>query len=69
MKKIEDRILEFIQNRHKHEESTSSRNIHIRFGIEIEEIEKILESLLQGNRISKFYDNQYQENRYISVRE
>ena len=66
MEKLGDKILEFIQNRDKKEESTASRNIHIRFGNEVEEIEQILTNLLQKNKISKFYDKQYQEYRYTA---
>ena len=61
----ENQILEYIQNRHKKNESTASRHIHIRFDIEIINAEKILETLSQKNKISKYYDNSYQEDRYI----
>jgi alpha-D-ribose 1-methylphosphonate 5-triphosphate diphosphatase PhnM len=61
---IENQILEFIQNRHRKDEATASRHIHIRFDIEIIEAEKILESLSQKNKISKYYDEDYQESRY-----
>jgi sugar-specific transcriptional regulator TrmB len=61
----ENLILEFIQNRHTKDESTASRHIHIRFDIEIIRIEKILEILAQKNKISKYYDISYQEDRYI----
>jgi alpha-D-ribose 1-methylphosphonate 5-triphosphate diphosphatase PhnM len=61
---VENQILEFIQNRHKKDEATASRHIHIRFDIEILEAEKILERLSQKNKISKFYDEDYQEDRY-----
>ena len=63
-KNVENQILEFIQNRYKKDEATASRHIHIRFDIEILEAEKILESLSQKNKISKYYDEDYQENRY-----
>ena len=63
-KNVEKQILEFIQNRHKKDEATASRHIHIRFDIEILEVEKILETLSQKNKISKYYDEDYQENRY-----
>ncbi len=43
----ENQILEFIQNRHKKDESTASRHIHIRFDIEMTQAEKILETLSQ----------------------
>jgi alpha-D-ribose 1-methylphosphonate 5-triphosphate diphosphatase PhnM len=62
--KVENQIMEFIQNRHKKDEATASRHIHIRFDIEIIEAEKILETLSQKNKISKYYDEDYQENRY-----
>jgi hypothetical protein len=62
---LEGRILEFVQNRHKNKESTGSRHIHIRFDIEISNAEKILETLTQKNNISKYYDNDYQEERYF----
>jgi len=61
----ENQILEFIQNRHKKDESTASRHIHIRFDIEIPDIEKILDILSQKNKISKYYDTSYQEDRYL----
>ena len=61
---LENQILEFVQNRHKKNESTASRHIHIRFDIEILDAEKFLESLTLKNRISKFYDEDYQEDRY-----
>ena len=61
----ENKILEFIQNRHKTEEATAARHIHIRFDIEITQAEKILEDLSQKNKISKYYDTSYQEDRYI----
>ena len=60
----ENQILEFVQNRHKKNESTASRHIHIRFDIEILDAEKFLESLTLKNKISKFYDEEYQEDRY-----
>ena len=61
----ENQILEFIQNRHKKDESTASRHIHIRFDIEIPDVEKILDILSQKNKISKYYDTSYQEDRYL----
>jgi alpha-D-ribose 1-methylphosphonate 5-triphosphate diphosphatase PhnM len=63
---IKNQILEFIQNRHKKGESTASRHIHIRFDIEIIDAERILETLSQKNKISKYYDTSYQEDRYTS---
>lgn len=62
---IENQILEFVQNRHKKQESTGSRHVHIRFDIEILQAEKILETLTLLNKISKYYDKDYQEDRYI----
>ena len=67
MDNLEKKILVFIQNRYKKGESTSSRNIHIRFGNEIDEIEIILEKLFEKNQISKYYDSQYQEERYLPI--
>ncbi|MDH3276892.1 MAG: hypothetical protein OEL77_00275 [Nitrosopumilus sp.] len=64
-KNIEDQILEFVQNRHDKNESTGPRQVHIRFDIEIIDAEEILETLAQKNKISKFYDMEYQEERYI----
>ena len=61
---LENQILEFVQNRHKNKNSTASRHIHIRFDIEILDAEKILESLTLKNKISKCYDEDYQEDRY-----
>ena len=61
----ENQILEFIQNRHKKGESTAPRHIHIRFDIEISDAEKILKVFAQKNKISKYYDDSYQEDRYI----
>ena len=61
---VENQILEFVQNRYKKEESTAARHIHIRFDIEIIQAEKILEILSQKNKISKYYDTSYQEDRY-----
>jgi hypothetical protein len=61
---LENQILEFVQNRHKKNESTASRHIHIRFDIGILDAEKFLESLTLKNKISKFYDEDYQEDRY-----
>lgn len=62
---IENQILEFVQNRHKKDESTGSRHIHIRFDIEILQADKILNTLTQKNKISKYYDRDYQEDRYV----
>ena len=64
---LEHQILEFIENRHKKGETTASRHIHIRFGLEIPEAEKILESLTEKTKISKYYDKDYQEDRFTPV--
>ena len=61
---LEEQVLEFVQNRHKKGESTASRHIHIRFDIEISWAEEILEKLATNGKISKSYDEEYQENRY-----
>ena len=61
---LEEQVLEFVQNRHKKGESTASRHIHIRFDIEIPEANEILEKLATKGKISKSYDEEYQENRY-----
>jgi len=61
---FESKIVELIQNRHRNKESSATRHIHIRFGNDFEEIEKILEKLLEKKQISKYYDVQYQEYRY-----
>jgi len=66
MNDLETQISEFIINRYKKGESTAPRHIHIRFGTEIDNIEKILEKLLNKDQISKYYDGQYQEDRYTS---
>ena len=62
---IENKILEFVQNRYKKTESTGPRHIHIRFDIEVIQAEKILEALTQKNKVSKYYDEEYQEDRYL----
>lgn len=68
MDDLEDKIIEFIQNREKNKESTAPRHIHIRFGIEINEIEEILKRLSTRDKILKSYDIQYQEDRYFPVK-
>jgi len=50
----EIQIFEFVKNRHRKQESTASRHVHIRFDIEIVEAEKILNTLLQKNKIFRF---------------
>ena len=59
------KINEFIKNRHEKGETTSSRHIHIRFGLEIDKIEECLKQLELENQISAYYDSDYQEERYI----
>jgi len=68
MNDLENKILEFIQNREKNKETTAPRHVHIRFGIEIKEIEEILKLLSSKKIISKSYDIQYQEDRYLPVK-
>ena len=68
MNDLENKILEFIKNREKNKESTAPRHVHIRFGIEIEEIAEILKRLSTKEKISKSYDRQYQEDRYSLVK-
>jgi hypothetical protein len=62
---IENQILKFVQNRYKIDEATAPRHIHIRFDLDISQVENLLETLSEKNKISKFYDKDYQENRYI----
>ena len=61
---LENQILEFVQNRHEKSESTATRHVHIRFGIEIIQAEKIFQVLVQKNKILKYYDKDYDEDRY-----
>ena len=61
----EELILEFVKNRHEKGETTASRHIHIRFDIDIYQAEKILDGLATLDKISKTYDEEYQENRYF----
>ena len=61
---ISNQIFEFVQNRHEKRESTSPRHIHIRFGIEISQAEEYLSKLCIEGRITKYYDEDYQEDRY-----
>lgn len=58
------KILDFIKNRAEINETTAIRHIHRRFGINEEEIEVILETLINQNKIVKIYDDEYQENRF-----
>ena len=62
--KLEKTILEFIKNRAKQNESTTSRHIHRRFDMPVEVVEQILISLSEKNLIKGFYDEEYQEKRY-----
>ncbi|MFQ5440542.1 MAG: hypothetical protein ACE5DL_03665 [Nitrosopumilaceae archaeon] len=64
---LENKILEFVQNRHEKNESTGTRHIHIRFDIEMPLAEKILEILVQKEKISRYYDEDYEEDRYRST--
>ena len=66
-KEIESQIYEFIKNRHDKGEKTASRHIHIRFDIEIAKIEKILNRLVQKGLVSKLYDKEYQEDRFVPI--
>ncbi len=61
LKKI---IFEFVKNRSTQNESTTSRHIHRRFDIPIDEAEIILKEMLANNIVEEFYDKEYQENRY-----
>ena len=61
---LEAQVLEFVDNRQQKGESTASRHIHIRFGIDIENAGQILDKLAENGKISKKYDEQYQEYRY-----
>ena len=63
---LEIQILEFVNSRDQKGESTASRHIHIRFGMDIENAEQILHKLAEIGKISKKYDEQYQEDRYSS---
>ncbi|MFZ9006491.1 MAG: hypothetical protein ACO293_06900 [Nitrosopumilaceae archaeon] len=63
---IESQVLEFVGSRHKKGDTTASRHVHIRFDIDIESAEQILDKLAQNEKISKKYDEQYQEDRYSS---
>jgi hypothetical protein len=67
VEKLEESILEFIENRHKKGEGTASRHVHIRFGLDIPQVEKILETMREKTKISKYYDKNYQEDRFTPV--
>lgn len=62
LKKI---IFEFVSNRSIQNESTTSRHVHRRFDISIDEAENILKEMLTNNMVEEFYDEEYQENRYM----
>ena len=62
--KQEKIIFEFIKNRTDQNESTTSRHIHRRFDIDMEQAEQILTDLSEKKLIEEFYDKEYQENRY-----
>ena len=61
---MEKSIFEYIKNRSVENESTASRHIHRRFGISMEDAEKLLVTFAEKNLIKQFYDDEYQENRY-----
>jgi len=60
-------ILAFMKNRKIQNESTAARHIHRRFDISMNDSENILEKLTEIKVIEKYYDNDYQENRYRVV--
>ena len=64
---IEKSIFEFIKNRSLEKESTASRHIHRRFGISMDDAEKLLVTFAKKNLVKQFYDDEYQENRYTIV--
>jgi len=59
------KILEYIINRHQNNESTALRHIHRRFDLDYDASEKILLDFLRTNLIYKFYDNEYEEYRFL----
>ncbi len=61
---LEKIIFEFVKNRSNQNESTTSRHVHRRFDISMEDAEQFLVKLLEKNLTQEFYDNEYQENRY-----
>lgn len=61
---LESIILAFMKNRKSQNESTAARHIHRRFDISMNDSENILEKLTEIKVIEKYYDNDYQENRY-----
>ena len=64
MTELKEIIFEFVSNRSKQNESTTSRHIHRRFDIPIDEAEIILKEMLANNLVEESYDDEYQENRY-----
>lgn len=62
---LEYQILEFIVNRHQVSESTTFRHIHRRFDLDYENTEKIITNLLHKDLIYKFYDEEYEEYRFL----
>lgn len=62
--KLETLIFEFVKNRTMEIESTTPRHIHRRFDIDMVQAEQILINLSEKKLIEKFYDDEYQENRY-----
>ncbi len=63
-KDTKEKIFEYIKNRSEINETTAIRHIHRRFDMVEEEIEKILNELVDENKIRKIYDEEYQENRF-----
>lgn len=59
------KILEFIINRQQNNESTALRHIHRRFDLDYDESEKIISEFLRDNLIYKFYDDEYEEYRFL----
>ena len=62
--KLETLIFDFVKNRTMETESTTPRHIHRRFDIDMVQAEQILINLSEKKLIEKFYDKEYQENRY-----
>ena len=61
----QSKILEFIINRHRNNESTAIRHIHRRFGLDYDESKKIISEFLSDNLIYEFYDDEYEEYRFL----
>jgi hypothetical protein len=64
MSDLKNIIFQFISNRSKQNESTTSRHIHRRFDIPILDAEEVLKEFVLKDMIEGFYDDEYQENRY-----